>query len=165
MSTPYLGEIRTFSFAFAPEGWAFCNGQILPISQNAALFSLLGTTYGGNGTSTFALPNLQGSMPMHTGAGFLLGQAGGEAQHTLTVAEYPSHSHSVNGQAGPRDVRAPADAILASGDIYGLGPPTTTALAAQAIAPTGGGLAHPNLQPYATVNMCIALTGIFPPRS
>jgi microcystin-dependent protein len=164
MGTPFLGELRVFSFAFAPKGWALCNGQTLPISQNQALFALLGTTFGGNGTSTFALPNLQGRVPMHVGPSFLLGQSGGEAEHALTTTEYPSHAHTVSGQAGHRVGTQPAGAVLASGDIYGLGPPTAGALAVGAVGAVGG-QPHSNLQPYTTVTICIALQGIFPSRN
>lgn len=164
MGTPYLAEMRVFAFNFPPKGWAFCNGQTLPINQNQALFSLLGTTYGGNGQTTFQLPNFQGRVPMHTGNGLLLGQVGGEANHTLSIAEYPSHNHPISGEDGPRVGTAPTGAVLASGDIYGLGPPTGT-LAAAAVGLAGGGQPHANMQPYLTLNVCIALQGIFPSRN
>ena len=163
MSNPYLGEIRVFAFGFAPKGWAACNGQVLSIQQNTALFSLLGTTYGGNGTSTFALPNFQGNMPMHVGNSFDLGETGGEQVHFLTLQEY-AHDHPVNGQAGPRVGTSPAGAVLASGDIYGLGP-TNGQLAASAVQPSGSNQGHNNMQPYLTLNFCIALQGIYPSRS
>jgi microcystin-dependent protein len=164
MAEPFLAEMRVFAFNFPPKGWAFCNGQTLPINQNAALFALLGTTYGGDGITTFQLPNLQGSVPMHTGNGFALGQIGGEANHTLSITEYPSHNHLIAGEEGPRVGTAPMGAVLASGDIYCLGPPTG-ALAATAVGSAGDGLPHTNLQPYLTVNICIALQGIFPSRN
>jgi microcystin-dependent protein len=155
--------MRIFAFGFAPKGWALCNGQLLPINQNQALFSILGTQYGGNGTTTFALPNFQGSMPMHFSAAFPLGQRGGETAHALVLAEY-AHDHPVNGQSGPRDVTAPSGAVLASGDIYGLGP-TDGQLAPAAVGASGMGQPHNNMQPYLTLNFCIALQGIFPSRS
>jgi microcystin-dependent protein len=164
MTTPYLSEIRIFSFGFAPKGWALCDGQLLPINQNQALFSLLGTTYGGDGRVTFGLPNFQGRVPMHMGGGFTLGQVAGEAQHTLVPAEMPAHTHTLSGQAGPRTVSAPAGAVLATGDIYGLGP-TDSTLASAAVTSTGGSQPHLNLQPYLTLNFCIALQGIFPSQN
>jgi microcystin-dependent protein len=163
MAIPFLAEVRVFGFNFPPQGWASCDGQILPINQNQALFSLLGTTYGGDGVQTFALPNFQGRMPMHVGNGFDLGQVGGESSHTLTYAEY-AHNHQAAGQAGPRTSTTPAGGVLASGDIYGVGP-ADSSLAAGAVALTGASNAHENRQPYLALNFCIALQGIFPSRS
>ena len=165
MSEPFLGEIRILSFSFAPSGWAFCDGQTLPINQNQALFSLLGTTYGGNGISTFALPNFQGRVPMHVGPGFVLGQTLGEAGHTLLVNEMPSHTHVPVGSSNTPHVASPAGAYwpTTSGGSYA--PSPTTTLAPQAIASGGGSQPHDNMSPYLTLNFCIALQGIFPSRN
>lgn len=164
MSTPFLAEIKIFSFNFAPRGWALCNGQLLPINQNQALFSLLGTTYGGNGITTFALPNLQGATPIHTGPGFVLGQAGGETAHTLTIPEMAAHSHAAAGSSNPGNTAEPANAFwaVAASGAYSAAP--NTAMAPGAISTTGGSQPHNNLSPYLTLNFCIALQGIFPSR-
>ena len=162
MSDPFIGEIKVISFNFAPNGWAFCNGQLLQISQNQALFSILGTTYGGDGRTTFALPNLQGRMPVHQGQGFSLGQRGGEVAHTLTVNEMPAHNHPAMGAASATGfspngtVWAPADGALE----YEAAPNTTMSPAA--IANVGGGQPHENEAPYLVLNFVIALVGIFP---
>lgn len=165
MSEPFLGEIRIFSCAFAPRGWAFCDGQSLPINQYQALFSILGTTYGGDGVRTFALPNLQGSVPMHVGAGFALGQRSGEAGHTLLVSEMPAHTHVPAGSSNGPTVESPTGAFwpTTSGGSYA--PTPTATLAPQAIAPAGGSQPHDNMSPYLTLNFCIALVGIFPVRN
>jgi len=178
MANPFVAEIRIFGCNFAPLGWAFCDGQLMPIFQNTALFSLLGTTYGGNGTTTFALPNLQGSFPMGFGQGpglssRNLGEAGGEATHTLTLAETPRHSHPVPTAASATtevpDGEAFAPAVTGAGftspaNLYR--PPTVpVAMAAEAIQPAGSGFPHENRQPYLALNFCIALQGIFPPRA
>jgi microcystin-dependent protein len=175
MADPFVAEIRMFPFNFAPTGWAFCNGQIMPISQNTALFSLLGTTYGGDGKSTFALPNLQGNVPMHPGQGDGLslrdlGETGGTETVTLLQSEIPVHTHAVNNMSDPGTLQVPGpDRILArsaNGNAY---QQNTSAnlqmMAVQALALAGGSLAHTNLQPYLTVNFNIALQGVFPPRS
>ena len=171
---PFVAEIRIFPFNFAPKGWAFCNGQLLPISQNTALFSLLGTTYGGDGKSTFALPNLQGNTPMHPGQGpglslHDLGETGGSPTVTLLESEIPAHTHTVQAQVPPGDTNIPTDHAIArtngaSPYIPPAGAPLV-AMAAQALPPAGGGLAHNNMQPYLTLHFCIAMQGIFPPRS
>jgi microcystin-dependent protein len=166
------------SFNFAPKGWAQCNGQLLPINQNQALFSLLGTTYGGNGQTTFALPNLQGQVPLHMGQGFIEGQAGGEYNHPLIQSEMPQHNHFMNAKnaaavQGPAE-RTPTGALLAQGaaapapgttvNIYGTGS-ADQAFAPQAISSVGGSQPHTNQQPYLTLNFCIALQGVFPSRN
>ncbi len=168
MSEPFIAEIRIFAGNFAPSGWAFCNGQLLPISQNTALFSLIGTTYGGDGESTTALPNLQGRAPMHPGPGpgltpRLLGQQGGVDQVTLAESQIPSHDHTLKG-SGPASTNSPTNAGLATN-------PTVRSyhassnlvdLAPGALASTGGGQAHNNLQPYIAMNFIIALVGLYP---
>ncbi len=169
MSEPYLAEVRLTSFAFAPKGWAFCNGQILPISQNTALFSLLGTTYGGNGVSTFALPNLQARMPMHVSGAHVLGQSGGEATHTLTSGEMPAHGHALRASSKPAASSSPNGGVLsqpgrtgtpayaAAADLVPLNPAAITA--------SGGGQPHENMPPFLVMNFIIALQGIYPSRS
>jgi microcystin-dependent protein len=167
MATPYLSEIRIFSFGFAPKGWALCNGQTLAISQNQALFSLLGTTYGGTGIQTFALPNLQSRIPMHMGNGFALGGSGGEENHTLLTTELPAHSHPANCNSNPGTQASPSGNFWAQ-DNNGNAPYSSSGgstLNANAIAPAGSGSPHPNIAPYLTLNFCIALAGIFPSRS
>jgi microcystin-dependent protein len=173
MADPFVAEIRIFPFNFAPKGWAFCNGQLLPISQNTALFSLLGTTYGGDGKSTFALPNLLGSAPMHPGQGpglslYDLGQTSGVESVTLLQSEIPLHSHAMQGAtqdpATAKLVNPSASFGLSQGG--GIYQDTAAALLApEALAPTGGSLPHNNMQPYLTLNFNIALQGVFPPRS
>jgi len=173
MADPFVAEIRIFPFNFAPKGWAWCNGQLLPISQNTALFSLLGTTYGGNGKSTFALPDLQGKAPMHPGQGpglslRDLGQIGGSETVTLLQSEIPAHSHSVSASSGPASLQSPApDRVLgrANNNIYLDTPGNLVAMAPQALSAAGGSQPHNNMQPYLTFYFCIALQGVFPPRS
>jgi microcystin-dependent protein len=166
VSEPFIGELKLFSFNFAPRGWAQCNGQLLPINQNQALFSLLGTTYGGDGRTTFALPNLQGRVPMHTGNGRGLGQAGGESSHTLQVSELPGHSHGVTGSPNAATVISPAGNRLATspGNDYAA-PPGNTTLSASTLANAGGNQAHDNMSPHLVLNVCIALQGIFPSQN
>ncbi|MEV6026343.1 tail fiber protein [Streptomyces sp. NPDC052036] len=156
-------------FTFAPNGWAMCNGQLLPISQNAALFSLLGTTYGGNGTTTFALPDLRGRVPMHSGQGTglsarSLGESGGTENITLTTGRMPSHSHTLNGVAGRQDTNRVAGAAPSTGGYYSTQTPGT-AMHPAAIDATGGGQSHPNVQPFLCVNFIIALEGIYPSQN
>lgn len=166
MSEPFLGEIRATSFSFAPKGWAMCNGQLLPINQNQALFALLGTYYGGDGRVNFALPDLRGRTPLHTDTGFVQGQKGGEEMHTLTPAEMPAHTHaqgSIAQATGPN----PANNVLAAkprrgSNVY-VPAASPVKLAGQGAA--GGGQAHSNMQPYLTLNFVIALQGIFPSRN
>jgi microcystin-dependent protein len=164
MGTPYLGEMRIFSFSFPPKGWAMCNGQLLPINQNQALFSILGTTYGGNGQTNFALPNLQGRMPVHFGNGISLGQVGGEASHTLTILELPAHSHPVAGSSTLANQGVPTGNLWAAGNAA-YNPAPNTTMNPAGIQSVGGGQPHDNMSPYLVLNVCIALQGIFPSRS
>jgi len=178
MADNFVAEIRIVPFNFAPTGWALCDGQLLSISQNTALFSLLGTTYGGDGKTTFALPNLQGSAPLDAGQGpglslYNLGETGGESQVTLTVAQMPAHNHAVSGNVGNGDVNNPSGNTWAkshlgktsinmySADNGGSG----LLMHPQAFATSGGSLPHNNLPPYLTMNFIIALQGIYPPRA
>jgi microcystin-dependent protein len=162
MAEPFLSEIRIFSFGFAPKGWALCNGQLLPINQNQALFSLLGTTFGGDGRVNFALPNLQSRVPIHVGSGHTLGEKGGEQAHTLSIAEIPTHVHVANASTTVGDKAFAINNVLAAaGNLYA-GPSNLTALRAGTIANTGGSQAHLNMQPFLTLNFSIALQGIFP---
>jgi len=172
MADPFVAEIRIFAGNFAPKGWAFCNGQILPLSQNTALFSLLGTTYGGNGKSTFALPDLQGRAPMHPGQGpglslHDLGETDGVEHVTLLESEMPPHSHTVVTSSSPGENPSPVDGNLTrsvNGQIYNNTPANLVYMADQAISPQGGSQPHNNMQPYLTVNYIIALQGVFPSR-
>lgn len=171
---PFIGEIRIVGFNFAPNGWALCNGQLLPISQNTALFSILGTTYGGNGTTNFALPNLQGSAPLHAGQGNglsprVLGETGGEETVTVLQSQMPGHTHALNG-SNAAGSQGPANGVWAKPDqrgisAYNSSPGTSPAMSATALSPSGSGQPHNNLMPYLVMNFVIALTGIFPPRS
>jgi microcystin-dependent protein len=163
MSEPFLSEIRVFSFNFAPKGWAMCNGQLLQINQNQALFSLLGTTYGGDGRTTFALPNLEAAAPMHTGNGHSLGQKAGEVSHTLLLAELPAHTHLVTGSGANGSTPGPG-VPAAVNNVYGP-PGSLVGLLPASLSPAGGGQAHSNLMPFLTLNFCIALQGIFPSRN
>ena len=167
MSSPYIAEIRLISFNFAPKGWALCNGQLLPINQNQALFSLLGTTYGGDGRLTFALPNLQGRIPFHFGNGLNLGDRAGETAHTLTISELPTHSHLPIGSSAPADQGSPVGNLWATGsqDGYASSANANTTLAPGSIPNVGGSQAHENMPPYLTINFVIALQGIFPSRN
>jgi microcystin-dependent protein len=174
VSDPFVAEIRMFGFNFAPTGWAQCNGQLLPISQNTALFSLLGTFYGGDGKSTFALPDFQGNVPIHQGQGqglsdYALGQMGGSQFVTLIQSEMPVHTHNFMASGDNADVNVPSPtASLAGtlgGTLYQNGPPDTQLSPAQALSIAGGSLPHNNMQPYLTVNFCIAMQGIFPARN
>jgi len=165
MSEPFLGEIRLLSFVFPPKGWALCNGQLLPINQNQALFSLLGTTYGGDGRVNFALPDLRGRVPLHTGQGHTLGEVGGEQAHTLTVNELPTHTHFESAVSGNGTTPVPTGHLLASAlNVYS---PASglTALAPTSVTNVGGSQAHQNMQPFLTLSFCIALQGIFPSQN
>jgi microcystin-dependent protein len=177
MADPFVAEIRIFPFFFAPKGWAFCDGQLLPLSQNTALFSLLGTVYGGDGKSTFALPDLQGCAPMHPGnfgnpgpglSGHSLGEMGGSETVTLLDSEMPAHSHTVMSVAGvfsgnTNIVTGNSFAKSSQGNAYTPAANLVT-MSDEALTPTGGDLPHNNMQPYLTLNFCIALQGVFPPR-
>lgn len=176
MSDQFLGEIRMVAFNFPPTGWAYCDGQLLPIDQNTALFALLGTNYGGNAQTTFALPNLQGAAPLGQGQGpglslYAVGQKGGEAAVTLTVSELPSHTHGVSAAAAPGTSAEPgglvwAEPAAARGEtMYTQGSTGLAAMAPDALTQTGGGQAHDNMPPFLTLNFVIALQGIFPARS
>ena len=163
MSEPFLGEVKIISWNFPPKGWAFCNGQLLPINQNQALFSILGTMYGGNGQTNFALPNLQGRLPLHFGNGFNLGQASGETAHTLTLQELPGHNHVLQGTAANGDTPIPATLANAN-NLYSTAAGNTT-LTPGSIANAGGSQPHDNMSPYLVLNFIIALQGIFPSRN
>jgi microcystin-dependent protein len=174
MADPFVAEIRIYPFNFAPKGWAFCNGQLLPLSQNTALFSLLGTTYGGDGKSTFALPDMEGNAPMHPGQGpglslHDLGETGGSQFVTLLTSEMPAHTHTLQCLVPPADTNLPEnDTIARTVGALPYQPPAgapLTPMAFQALTPAGGSLPHNNMQPYLTLNFCIALQGVFPPRT
>jgi microcystin-dependent protein len=173
MSEPFVGEIRCFGFNFAPVGWAFCDGQLIAIPQNETLFVLIGTTYGGDGVNTFALPNLQSRVPIHMGtfAGttFVQGQAAGVENVTLTANELPAHSHVLTGTGSTANVKRPlANSVYAtssSGNAFYAAPGTLTALAATTVSSTGGNQPHSNIQPYLTFSWCISMFGIFPSQS
>jgi microcystin-dependent protein len=162
MSEPFLSEIRIMSFVFAPKGWALCNGQLLPINQNQPLFSLLGTTFGGDGRVNFALPDLRGRAPIHVGSGHTVGERGGEQAHTLSIAELPTHTHVLTANTGTGQNNPPGAVIGKAGtNMYG--PPTALQpMGANSVLNVGGSQAHLNMQPFLTLTFCIALQGIFP---
>jgi microcystin-dependent protein len=164
MSSPFLAEIRIVSFNFPPKGWVFCNGQTMAINQNQAIFSLLGTTYGGNGITTFQLPNLQGRAPLHFGNGFVLGETGGEENHTLQITEMPQHNHFVQAVTRPGTQQSAGSNFLAA-HRGGYADVTDSAVAPGTLANAGGSQPHPNMPPYLVLNYVIALSGIFPSRS
>ena len=174
-ATPFMGEIKIVSFNFAPQGWALCNGQTLPINQNQALFSLLGTQYGGNGQTTFGLPDLRGRVPVMQGAGVTLGQKFGEYAHTLTISELPTHTHIMAGVAATANAAPPGPGVaVAQGHSTATGQPPVQIFATgnpdrvfspSSITPTGGSQPHTNQQPLLVVNFCIALQGIFPSQN
>jgi microcystin-dependent protein len=167
MSTPFLSEIRIMSFGFAPKGWALCNGQLLPINQNQALFSLLGTTYGGDGRVNFALPNLQGNVPIHMGGGHTLGERGGEQGHTLSISEIPTHVHVLNASSSTGTVPVPVTAFsgVAAEQPYAAADNSLVALNPASITNVGGSQAHLNMQPFLVLTFSIALQGIFPSQN
>lgn len=167
MAEPFLSEIRIMSFGFAPKGWALCNGQLLPINQNQALFSLLGTTFGGDGRVNFALPDLQARTPIHMGAAHTLGERGGEQAHTLSQSEMTQHIHSANAISTAGTTNLPAGNLVANSapnTIYGP-VQNLSALNTKTVTTVGGSQAHVNMQPYLTLNFCIALQGIFPSQN
>ena len=166
MAEPFLAEIRIFSFNFPPKGWAFCNGQFLPINQNQALFSLLGTTYGGNGQTTFALPNLKGRTPLHVGNGHTQGEAAGTTAVTISQQQMPQHIHFLNASNDA------ANAVLPAGNVFAVSPQQVyapagnlTPMVASSVTNVGGSQPHTNMMPYLVLNFCIALQGIFPSRN
>lgn len=164
MAEPFLSEIRLMSFEFAPRGWALCNGQLLPINQNQGLFSLLGTTFGGDGRVNFALPDLRGRTPIHVGSGHTLGERGGEPAHTLSIAELPTHTHALQASSNDGTQVVPAGGFLAKAapaNPYSV-PTNLTAMNPASITNVGGSQAHLNMQPFLTLNFSIALQGIFP---
>jgi microcystin-dependent protein len=166
MAEPFLSEIRIMSFAFPPKGWALCNGQLLPINQNQPLFSLLGTTFGGDGRVNFALPDLRARVPIHVGSGHTLGERGGEQAHTLSIAELPTHTHGLNASSADANASPPSPinnllGASAPAQAYG-GPAQLSAMGAASVTNSGGSQAHLNMQPFLTLSFCIALQGIFP---
>jgi microcystin-dependent protein len=165
MAEPFLAEIRIMSFGFAPRGWALCDGQLLSINQNQALFSLLGTTYGGDGRVNFGLPDLRSRTPIHGGSGHTLGERGGEQAHTLSIAELPTHAHTAQAASAAGNTPIAANNVLASANnVYGPAA-NLTALSPTSVASVGGSQAHLNMQPFLTLNFCIALQGIFPSQN
>ena len=165
MSTPFLSEIKIVSFNFPPKGWAFCNGQLLPINQNQALFSLLGTTYGGDGRVNFALPNLQGRVPIHMGNGFNLGDRAGEAAHTLNTQEMPSHPHMTKASPNAPSAPSPAGNLWARQNSNGYSPNPDTVMNSAQVLTVGAGQAHQNMSPFLVLSFIIALQGIFPSQN
>ena len=162
MAEPFLSEIRLMSFVFAPKGWALCNGQLLPINQNQGLFSLLGTTFGGDGRVNFALPDLRGRTPIHVGSGHTLGERGGEQAHTLSIAELPQHVHMAMATNSP-GAQNPANTVFSGTGANSYGPAQNlVGMATGSVLNTGGSQAHLNMQPFLTLSFCIALQGIFP---
>jgi microcystin-dependent protein len=165
MAEPFLSEIRVMSFNFAPKGWAQCNGQLLPINQNQALFSLLGTVYGGDGRVNFGLPDLRGRTPIHVGDSHTLGERGGEQAHTLSMSEVPTHTHVMNGSSTAAETNTPTTNAYLGGVANAYGPPTNLVALNPAVTAVGGSQGHLNMQPYLTLNFCIALQGIFPSQT
>lgn len=169
MAEPFLSEIRIMSFGFPPKGWALCNGQLLPINQNQALFSLLGTTYGGDGRVNFGLPNLQGRTPIHFGGGHTLGERGGEQTHTLSIAEIPTHAHIESVTTTPATTNTPTNSVMLAqstgANLYASAASNLQAMAPNAITSVGGSQAHLNMQPFLALNFCIALQGNFPSQT
>jgi microcystin-dependent protein len=166
MSEPFLSEIKLVSFNFPPKGWALCNGQFLPINQNQALFALLGTTYGGNGQTTFALPNLRGRVPIHMGNGHTLGEAAGSTSVTVNIQQLPTHTHAMMGSGTAGDTASPSNTVLASTPALIYGPPVSlTTLNPINVSSVGGSQPHNNMMPYLTLNFIIALQGIFPSQN
>ena len=163
MAEPFLSEIRLMSFGFPPKGWALCDGQLLPINQNQGLFSLLGTTFGGDGRVNFGLPDLRGRTPVHVGSGHTLGERGGEQAHTLSIAEIPTHTHTLSGTSSDGTLIIPSGNLLARNNLPAHHPPTDlVAMSSGTVVNTGGSQAHLNMQPFLVLNFSIALQGIFP---
>jgi len=171
MAEPFLSEIRIMSFGFAPKGWALCNGQLLPINQNQALFSLLGTTYGGDGRVNFGLPDLQARTPIHVGQGHTLGERGGEQAHTLSIAELPTHVHTSNATSDPHTTTPENYQPIAANALFAVvngmytAAANLTSLDPATLSNVGGSQAHLNMQPFLTLTFCIALQGIFPSQN
>jgi microcystin-dependent protein len=165
MAEPFLAEIRMFSINFAPKGWALCNGQLLPINQNQALFALLGTTYGGNGQTNFALPDLRGRVPMHEGNGHTLGERSGTEAHTVSINELPAHTHAARAASASGNTPVPTNNFLAAANNVYRSADNLTPLAAGTVSNVGGSQAHTNMQPFLTIGFCIALQGIFPSQN
>ncbi len=165
MAEPFLGEIKIVSFNFPPKGWAFCNGQLLPINQNQALFSILGTTYGGDGRQTFGLPNLQGRMPVHVGDGINLGELGGETAHTLNISELPAHTHTPVGSTNSPSAGDATNNLWSTFANNQYNNTSNTAMSPACIQPTGGNQPHDNMSPYLVLIFIIALQGIFPSQN
>lgn len=166
MSEPFLGEVKIISWNFPPKGWTFCNGQLLPINQNQALFSILGTTYGGDGRTTFALPNLQGRMPVHVGNSIVLGERAGETAHTLNISELPAHNHvPVGSSTNPPTLPSAAGNLWSADNAKPFDPTANSTMNPACILPVGGSQPHENMSPYLVLNFIIALQGIFPSRN
>ena len=169
MAEPFLSEIRIMSFGFPPKGWATCDGQLLPINQNQGLFSLLGTTYGGDGRVNFGLPNLQGRVPMHMGSSHTLGERGGEQGHTLSISEIPTHTHTYSATSVTATTNNPTNTLMlaqsTASNLYGSAASNLVAMAPGALANVGGSQAHLNMQPFLVLNFSIALQGIFPSQT
>jgi microcystin-dependent protein len=166
MSEPFLGEVRMMSFNFPPNGWALCNGALLPINQNQPLFSLFGTMYGGDGQTTFALPDLRGRVPIHVGNGHVQGERAGSTAVTLNIQQVPAHSHQVRASSSSSGGSAvPTGRFLGGGSNVYHGPPGTTTLSPGTVSSAGGSQPHNNMQPYLTISFCVALQGIFPSRN
>lgn len=163
MSEPFLGEVKIISWNFPPKGWTFCNGQLLPINQNQALFSILGTTYGGDGRTTFGLPNLQGRMPVHVGNGIVLGELGGETAHTINISELPAHTHTpVGSSTNPPTSPGAAGMLWSANNAKPFAPSPNVSMNPACVLPVGGNQPHENMSPYLVLNFIIALQGIFP---
>jgi microcystin-dependent protein len=165
MSTPFLSEIKIVSFNFAPKGWALCNGQLMPINQNQALFALLGTTYGGDGRVNFGLPNLQGRIPLHMGSGFTLGERAGETAHTLNISELPAHNHVPVGSSSAPAFPGAGGNLWATSTAKNYNSTSDSAMNPASLTPTGGSQPHDNMSPYLVLNFVIALQGIFPSQN
>ncbi len=165
MATPFISEIKIFSFSFPPKGWALCNGQLMAINQNQALFSLLGTNYGGDGRVNFGLPNLQGRISMHMGDGHTLGELGGESSHTLSISEMPAHTHVPVGISAAANLTAAGNNLWAKSDAEPFDPTPDAAMNPACVANSGGSQPHENMAPYLVLSFCIALQGIFPSQN